>query len=108
TFTSDAALEHIKGISNRVDGYCVAPTSGDVEAGLLAGRFALPVESIDTGIPMRNEHMRGERWMHAGEHPTVSFDLSGVKGAKLAKEDAWFKTYDVTLLGTMTVRGVSR
>lgn len=107
TFTSDAALEHIKGVSNRVAGYVVAPSSGE-EAALLVGKFVLPVNSIDTGIPLRNEHMRGDRWMNAGEFPEITFEVSGAEGATLAKEDAWFKTYDVTLRGTMTVKGVAK
>ncbi len=108
TFTSDAPLEHIKGVSNRVSGYAVAPTSEGVEAGLLAGKFVLPVESIDTGIPMRNEHLKGERWLNAEAHPEITFEITGVEGAKLAKEDSWFKTYDATLKGKMTVHGVTR
>jgi polyisoprenoid-binding protein YceI len=108
TFTSDAALEHIKGVSNRVSGYAVAPTSEGVEAGLLAGKFTMAVDTIDTGIPMRNEHLKGERWMNAAEHPEITFEIMGVEGAKLAKEESWFKTYDVTLKGEMTVRGVTR
>jgi polyisoprenoid-binding protein YceI len=108
TFTSDAALEHIKGVSNRVTGYVIAPTSDAIEAGLLAGKFTMAIETIDTGIPMRNEHLKGERWMNAAEHPEITFEIVGVEGATLAKEDSWFKTYDATLKGTMTVRGVTR
>ena len=37
TFTSDAPLEHIKGISNRVTGYAVAPSSADKPEGQLLG-----------------------------------------------------------------------
>jgi polyisoprenoid-binding protein YceI len=91
-----------------VTGYCVAPTSEGVEAGLLAGKFTMAVETIDTGIPMRNEHLKGERWMNAAEHPEITFEITGVEGAKLAKEESWFKTYDATLKGKMTVRGVTR
>src|SRR5690606_37734051 len=31
-----------------------------------------------------------------------------VDDARLAREDSWFKTYDATLLGDMTVRGTTR
>lgn len=108
TFTSDAALEHIKGISNRVAGYCVAPGAGEVEAGLLTGKWVLPVATIDTGIPVRNEHMKSERWMFVDEHPEIVFELDSVESPTLAKEDSWFKTYDATLVGKMTVRGTTR
>lgn len=113
TFTSDAALEHIKGISNRVSGYAVAPnpssSSADKPEGeLLVGRFELPVASMDTGIPMRNEHMKGDRWLGAAEHPNITFVIKGSEGVTLAREDSWFRTYDATLVGDMTVKGVTR
>lgn len=108
TFTSDAALEHIKGISNRVSGYAIAPESGASEAELVLGKFVMPVDTIDTGIPLRNEHLKSERWLHAGEYPEIAFEVTGAEGVSLAKEDSWFKTYDATLVGTMTVRGTTR
>lgn len=117
TFTSDAALEHIKGISNRVSGYAVAPTPGSggsssgadkPEGALLVGTFELPVASMDTGIPMRNEHLRGDRWLGAGTHPSITFVIKGSESVTLAKEESWFRTYDATLVGDMTVKGVTR
>lgn len=109
TFTSDAPLEHIKGISNRVTGYAVAPSSGDKpEAQLLVGRFEMPVASMDTGIPTRNEHLQGDRWLGAGAHPNITFVLTSTEGVSLAREDRGFRTYDATLVGEMTVKGVTR
>lgn len=109
TFTSDAPLEHIKGISNRVTGYAVAPACADKPEGqLLVGRFDMPVASMDTGIPLRNEHLQGDRWLGAESHPNITFVLKGTEGVTLAREDMGFRTYDATLVGEMTVKGVSR
>lgn len=106
TFISDAPLEHIKGTSNRVIGYAMrAPGDG---LSLAAGEFVLPVASFDTGIPLRNEHLQGERWMNAATYPDVVFALRGTKDAKEVKKSETFTTYEITLLGTMTVKGVSR
>ena len=104
TFTSDAPLEYIKGTSNAVIGYIIAGEGGK----LLAGEFHLPVESIDTGIPMRNEHLQSRRWMEAGSHPNVVFRIAETVDIKLAKTSDAFTTYDVTLVGDMTIKGVTR
>lgn len=108
TFTSDAPLEHIKGTSNRVVGYAVAPTDAAQAGALMAGEFVLPVASLNTGIPMRDEHLQSDRWMGAGSHPDIVFTLKEVKDAKVAKEDAGFTTWQVTLVGDMTIKGVSK
>lgn len=108
TFTSDAPLEHIKGTSSRVIGYAVAPTDAAQAGALLAGEFVLPVGSLNTGIPMRDEHLRSDRWMGAESHPDIVFTLKEVRDAKVAKQDAGFTTWQVTLVGDMTIRGVSK
>lgn len=104
TFVSDAPLEHIKGTNNQVIGYVVAGENGAP----VAGDFHLPVSDFDTGIPMRNEHLQGERWMHAASFPDVRFDLSGVEGMEKVKEAEGFTTYSATLVGEMTVKGVTK
>ncbi|MGD9693045.1 MAG: YceI family protein [Phycisphaerales bacterium] len=106
TFISDAPLEHIKGTSNKVVGYAVRSTGDGLALG--AGEFALPVASLDTGIPLRNEHLQGERWMNAPTHPDVLFVLKSTKDANEVKKSDTFTTYAVTLVGTMTVKGTSR
>jgi polyisoprenoid-binding protein YceI len=104
TFTSDAPLEYIKGTSSAVIGYAIAGEGGE----LLAGEFHLPVESLDTGIPMRNQHLQSERWLNAGEHANVVFQIAQTTGVTLAKASDSFTTYNVTLVGDMTINGVTR
>lgn len=107
TFTSDAPLEHIKASSNRVVGYAVVkdPASGPV---ITAGEFRLPISSFDTGIPMRNEHLQGERWMDAKGHPDVVFTMSAFNDANVEKEGEGFKTWSGSLVGKMTIKGVTK
>lgn len=107
TFTSDAPLEHIKASSNRVVGYAVVkdPATGPVIA---AGEFRLPLASFDTGIPMRNEHLQGERWMDAKRHPDVVFTMNAFNDAKVEKEGEGFKTWSGSLVGKMTIKGVTK
>ena len=104
TFTSDAPLEYIKGTSNAVIGYVVAGEGGQ----LLAGELHLPVGSLDTGIPMRNEHLQSRRWLDAESYPNVVFQIAETTGVKLSKSSDTFSTYDVTLVGDMTIHGVTR
>lgn len=108
TFESDAPLEHIKGVTNKVVGYAVGAKAEAGGAPIVKGQFNLPVASLNTGIPLRNEHVQSEGWMNAGSFPDVIFTLNDVKDAKVAKQDAGFTTYTATLVGVMTVKGVSK
>lgn len=107
TFTSDALLEHIKGVSNQVVGYAVAGPE-DRPAALIAGEFLLPIASLDTGIPMRDEHLQNERWLNAESYPDISFVITDTKIDTLAKEGEGYSTYTVTLVGDMSIKGVTK
>lgn len=107
TFTSDAPLERIKGVSNQVVGYAVAGPS-DNPAALQAGEFLLPIASLDTGIPLRDEHLQGKRWLEAESYPDISFVVTGTKNTQLEKDGDGFSTYSITLVGDMTIKGVTK
>ena len=103
-FESDAPLEDIKGQSNRVIGYAVAGTDGS----LVAGEWHLPVESIRTGIELRDEHLAGKDWLDAKAHPNIIFQLDHTEDVVLKKETEAYRTYSVTLVGEFTIHGVTR
>lgn len=107
TFTSDASLEHIKGTSNRVVGYAIAPERGS-RAALVAGEFRLPVSSIDTGIPLRNEHLQSGRWMNAAEHPDVVFVLERTENVTQTDARDGMQVWTADLVGAMSFRGETR
>ncbi len=68
TFVSDAPIERIVGTSNAVVGYVVAEMENDRPTGrIVAGAFLLAVSSIDSGISMRNGHLRGRMFFNAAE-----------------------------------------
>jgi len=106
-FESDAPMEKIKGRSNQVIGYAVALESGS-PARLVGGEWHLPVESMKTGIELRDQHLAGSNWLDAENHPHIVFQLEEVKDIELVKESAGFETYSVTLVGDMTIHGVSK
>lgn len=106
-FTSRAPLENIVGKSNKVVGYAVVGPA-DNPAKLVAAHWVLPVESMATGLPLRDAHMTGEEWLGGKEHPGIEFKLTSVEDIKEVKRGEGFSTWSATLVGTMTIRGVTR
>jgi len=107
TFTSDAPLEDIKGQSSRVIGYAVAGPPGR-RAQLQAGEWHLPVASMRTGIELRDEHLQSDDWLNADDHPHIVFQLAETRSVQPTKSGEGFATYSATLVGDMTVNGVTR
>lgn len=44
-----------------------------------SGRISVDVKSIDTGIPLRNDHLQESRWLDAGKHPAITFETTQVR-----------------------------
>ncbi|MCZ6601525.1 MAG: YceI family protein, partial [Planctomycetota bacterium] len=72
------------------------------------GRISLPVASIDTGIPMRNDHMQSPGWLDAKNNPSITFEIEGSKNVKVISEGSDHLTYDMQLVGTFSVHGKSK
>lgn len=107
TFTSDAPLQNIVGKSNAVVGYAVAGPA-ESPATLAGGRWLLPVKSLATGIPLRDEHLAGDHWLDAEHHPNIEFTLEKVEDIAPLKSGADFSTVTATLVGTMELHGVQK
>lgn len=103
---SNAPLENIKGQSNDVIGYAVAPESS--RGSLAAGEWQLPVTSIQTGIDLRDEHLAGKDWLDAKSHPYVVFQLEEIEDLSEVKRTDAFASYVGTLVGQLTLHGVTR
>jgi polyisoprenoid-binding protein YceI len=97
TFTveSKADFENFVGQTHKVSGQL----KFDPKAKTASGKVTVDIASIDTGIPMRNEHMRGDMWMNAAKFPTATFETTSVKHKK---DDTY------TVRGKLTVHGVTR
>ena len=106
-FTTDAPLEKLSGKSNQVVGYAVSGPKDHPER-LRGGVWLLPVDSLATGIPLRDEHLAGPDWLDAREHPTIEFELLRVEDVEQVKAGEGFSTWDAALVGTMTVHGKSK
>ena len=75
-------------------------------------RFELDMASLDTGIAMRNEHMRGDKWLDTAKYPKAVFTLTrivvpeNVRWAAHPLEDAKKLNYDVE--GTLEMHGATK
>lgn len=107
TFRSEAPLQNIIGKSNAVVGW-VVPGPKDRPMALRGGRWLLPVASLATGIPLRDEHLAGEHWLDAGSHPVIAFRLEKVEDIVTVKDGDGFQTVSCTLIGEMEMHGVTR
>lgn len=106
-FETDAPLENIKGQSNRVIGFAVAGANAN-PAQLAGGEWHLPVDSLKTGIALRDEHLAGKAWLDAKANPDIVFQIDKVKDVTTAKQTSSYASYKVTLVGDMTIHGVSK
>ena len=106
TFTSEAPLEDTVGHTNQVGGYIVFDPSNPKRSG--RGVVTVPVASLKTGIPLRDQHMRSAAWLDAAAHPNMTFHIDETKDWKEIKKTSEFQTYDVTLVGRFELHGKSK
>lgn len=106
-FTSKAPVENIVGKSNRAVGFVVAGPESQPVA-LAGAKWLLPVASLATGIPLRDEHICSEEWLDAKDFPDISFSLKRVERIREVKQGPGFNTWDADLVGDMTLHGVTR
>ncbi len=100
SFFSTTPLEDITGISNAVKGKVTFDVA-DIKS--LKGTVSIPVETIKTGIDLRDEHLRSDNWLDATSYPEVTFVIKKVGDVKVstdnklqAKVTGDFSTHGVT------------
>lgn len=105
TFTSHAPLEDIVGTSNQVRGYVVFNPEEPKKGG--RGVLKVPVASLNTGIPMRNEHLQGKEWLNAAAHPEIVFTISDVQDLRPIRSKEG-QSYSARLVGEISLNGRTR
>ena len=106
TFKSEAPLEDIIGTTNQIKGYFSFDPMHPEKGG--HGEFKVAVASLNTGIPLRDEHLRSEDWLDAKSYDYMVLhikELKNVKPVKVTKESA---TYDVTMVAEFTLHGKTK
>jgi polyisoprenoid-binding protein YceI len=84
SFTSDAPIELIVGRTTNVKGKIKIDDSLDLKKMPIQTSFEVDLVSIDTGIPLRNEHMR-DNFLETKKHPKAIFKLKKITSDKEAK-----------------------
>lgn len=75
TFTSDAPLETIDGVSTAVSGNFTVNVTNPSQG--LTGTVQLATASLRTGSDMRDEHMRSANWLDAEHNANITLELRG-------------------------------
>jgi len=104
-FVSDAPIEDFDGVTDRIDGYVVLdqPVLSDAVGGSdTEFYFEVDLASLDTGIGLRNRHMR-DNYLEVDRHPYATF--SGVIERVVQMEP---ETYGVTVSGNISIHGKDR
>lgn len=99
-FDSETSVETIHGITRSMSGSAFL----DAEKGTGTVAFKIPVKKMETGVALRDEHLRGEDWLHEAKYPEITFKAS-LKRSKIdeaSKKETW--GYD----GEITIKGVTK
>lgn len=109
SFNSDAPIEVIVGHTSNIKGEVVVDESLDLSKVPVAAKFEVPLSSIDTGIELRNEHMR-DNFLETKKFPTATFKLTKIQPVTLkanqkitAKADGEFTIHGVTVKKSVPV-----
>ncbi|MBL0177311.1 MAG: YceI family protein [Ignavibacteria bacterium] len=100
SFSSKAPIEDISGTASGLGGtvsFDPANVPGTIKADI-----TVEVASMKTGIDMRDDHMRGDKWLDAAKFPTITFTLTKLKDAKIQKGTE----LRGIAVGTFTLHGV--
>ncbi|MCX7798553.1 MAG: YceI family protein [Melioribacter sp.] len=101
-FFSNAPFEDITGTANDINGVVSFDVSNFAQT--LRGKIIVKVESISTGIELRNQHLRSKNWLDAKKYPDIVFEIKYVRELKqLANNKLGFK-----VVGDFTLHGVTK
>jgi len=97
-FISDAPIEDFDGTTNKIDGYAIWEGNEPLQKSEIY--LEVDLASIDTGIGLRNRHMR-EHYLETDKYPRAEYS------GKLTKAEKQSDTvYKVATEGKMTIHGV--
>lgn len=102
TFESEATLETIKGTTTKVSGTITADPANTAAS---TAAITVDLSAIDTGIAMRNEHMRGAKFLDTEKFQTATFKTVSVAGPKSVAPN---QPVELSLTGDFTLHGVTK
>lgn len=95
TVESDTALENFIGRTQKVGGtltFDPAKKTGSAD-------LTVDLSTLETGVPLRDEHMRSEGWLNTGKFPEAKFVTTKVK---------FLKGDEYEVSGKLTLHGVTK
>lgn len=95
TIESVADFETFTGKTNEVSG----SITFDPTTRKGAGKIVVDPSTIDTAIPLRNEHMKSAAWLDTAKYPQIVFEAEKVQP---------FKNEEYKVTGKLTLHGVTR
>ena len=99
-FVSITPFDNFEGTTNKIDGYIFS--DGDSLLNKSDIYFEVDLLSIDTGIGLRNRHMR-ENYLETDKFPLAYYKGALVKADKINKNE-----YNVTVEGEMFIHGIKK
>jgi polyisoprenoid-binding protein YceI len=95
TVESNTAFEDFVGRTNKVSGSITV----DLTKKTGSGKIIVDLASLNTGLDLRDEHMRSEGWLNVAKYPTAVFEATSIK-------NTGGKNFLVT--GNFTLHGVTK
>jgi polyisoprenoid-binding protein YceI len=93
-FFAEATLNNFEGITNSVEGFLKLSKKNNFD-------FKVDLDSIDTGIGLRNKHLRED--LNTGKFPVAEF-----KGDSVILDSISATEYNIRAVGSFSVNGISR
>lgn len=99
-FISDAPIENFEGITNQIDGYLYFEDGDFLKNSQFY--FEVDLNSLDTGIGLRNRHMR-ENYLHTDKYPITYY-----KGKIIKSDTVTENEFKIVTDGTIFIHGVEQ
>ncbi len=102
TFFSATPLEDITGTANGISG----TVSFDVAnfAKTIKGILTVKVASMNTGIDLRNQHLKGANWLNAEKYPDIVYTIKEVMNVMQAANNK----LEFKIAGNFSMHGVTK
>ncbi len=102
SFYSKTPLEDITGTVNTISGWVTFEVTDFAKT--LKGKIIVKVASMNTGIELRNNHMKSVNWLDEKKFPEISYEFNSAESVKqIADNKLSFK-----VRGKFTLHGVSK
>jgi polyisoprenoid-binding protein YceI len=99
-FISDAPIEDFEGVTDQIDGYLYFEDDSQTKNSQLY--FEVDLNSLDTGIGLRNRHMR-ENYLHTDKYPTTHYKGKIIKSDKVNENE-----FRIISEGTIFIHGIDK